>query len=71
MTQNMEERRWADQMSDTEPEQYATEEDICDHLLHYFPVPGEIWVHLRTQCNYLSSLLSLYASPPPAVFTCV
>jgi hypothetical protein len=47
---------WADIMSDSEPDQISRpateaaggegeeedEEDMCDHLLRYFPVPGEI-----------------------------
>jgi hypothetical protein len=59
---------WADQMSNEDPE---PPKDICDHLLHYFPVPGEIWVHLRTQCNYFSSLLSMYVPPRPGETPCV
>ena len=66
---------WADQMSngptDDEEKMDAVKVDICDHLLHYFPVPGEIWVHLRTQCNYLSSLLSMYIPPQPGETPCV
>ena len=63
---------WADAMSDQENEAWTMDEegnaragskedeDVCDHLLHYFPVPGEIWVHLRSRCNYLSSLPLLF-----------
>ena len=39
------------------------DQDMCDHLLRHYPVPGEIWVHLRTQCNYMSSLLAMYNCP--------
>lgn len=42
---------WADIMSDSErllDETPNEDEDMCDHLLRFFPVPGEIWVHLRS-----------------------
>jgi hypothetical protein len=57
---------WADVMSDegkTAEVDDGNQEDMCDQLLRHFPVPGEIWVHLRTHCNYLSSLLAMYACP--------
>ena len=57
---------WADEMSndgDDPPHDESHQEDMCDQLLRHFPVPGEIWVHLRTQCNYLSSLLAMYTCP--------
>ena len=62
------EPRWADVMSEEEEEEDDAEEedasdDMGDHLLRYFPVPGEIWVHIRSGCNYLSSLLCLYTPP--------
>lgn len=40
----------------------AADDDLFDTLLRQFPVPGEIWVHLRSAANYLSSLLTVY--PP-------
>ena len=46
-----------------ESEDGDNDQDMCDHLLRHYPVPGEIWVHLRTQCNYMSSLLAMYNCP--------
>ena len=45
-------------------EEKQEETDACELLLRFFPVPGELWVHLCASVNYLSSLLKLY--PPCA-----
>ena len=39
-------------------------EDAFDRVLREFPVPGEIWVHARTQSHYLGATLAAHAPPP-------
>jgi hypothetical protein len=59
-------KSWADTMSEEDAKGPVDEEathDAFDALLVGFPHPGELWVHMRSQCNYFSSLLALY--PPP------
>lgn len=64
---------WADAMSDEETETAGPAaaappppegpQDAFDAVLAGFPHAGELWVHVRSQCNYFSSLLGLF--PPP------
>lgn len=38
------------------------EDDVCSFLMERFPVPGEIYIHLRSHCNYLASLVHGYTT---------
>jgi hypothetical protein len=42
-------------------------ENFINRLMNYYPVAGEVWVHLLGHVNYLSSILESY--PPPALGT--
>ena len=54
---------------DNQPEETVKTEDgmgrtLMDIIQHY-PIAGELWVHLKGQVNYLSSVLDAYPPPLP------
>lgn len=60
---SMGEESWADVMSDEESAAVVPRPDFIDGILKYFPVPGEIWVHLFGAINYLPSILTVFQLP--------